>query len=126
MAAKTRPRVQLRGESWRELLQQRPRHRPGLTEDPQPEGALNVTLPLPRPRWYFPPISWLIPLRERRIVGLTGIGLSVWEWCDGSRTLEEIIDLFALRHRLTFHEARASVFSYCKLLTEKGILLMTV
>ena len=126
MAAKPRARVQLRGETWRNLLLLRARHRPGITEEPQTGGALRIILPLPRPRWYFPPISWLIPLRARKIIELSGIGLTVWEWCDGNRTQEEIIELLAERYRLTFHEAQANVFSYFKLLTEKGILLMNV
>jgi hypothetical protein len=42
--------------------------------------------------------------------------------CDGKATVESIIDEFAARHRLSFHESRVAVTGYLKTLIRRGVL----
>ena len=55
---------------------------------------------------------------------LDRLGSQVWQLCDGVRTVEDVVDEFARLHRLTFHEARASVTAYLKMLVQRGVLAM--
>jgi hypothetical protein len=41
--------------------------------------------------------------------------------CDGEHTVEQIVESFRTKYGLTFHESRAAVMGYLKLLTERGV-----
>jgi hypothetical protein len=88
------------------------------------ELVLRVAL---EPRWYLrPPVTWLLPARRDRAVALDRLGAEVWRACDGRRTVEQIVDAFAARHHLRFHEARLSVMSFLQDLTRRGLVVMVV
>ena len=65
------------------------------------------------------------PPATRRLE-LDRLGSRVWEFCDDRRTVEEIVDAFADRYGLTFHEARAAVTGYLKMLIQRGALAIAV
>jgi hypothetical protein len=71
-----------------------------------------------------PPLTWLLPLSRERVVALDAVGREVWQACDGQRTVEEIVEEFAARHRLSFHAARLSVLQFLQQLTRRGIVVM--
>lgn len=77
-----------------------------------------------RPGYMIPPISWIVPFKPERRFALDRIGTYIWTQCDGSRTMEDIIEAFATHHRLTFHEARAAVTQYVQELVKRGVLAM--
>jgi hypothetical protein len=86
------------------------------------ESVLFVPL---RKRWFMgPPLSWLLPFSSERGVGLDRLGREVWEACDGKRTAERLIEEFAARHHVTFHEARVSVLAFLRELTRHGAIVM--
>lgn len=88
------------------------------------EDEMVLRVPLKR-RWYMhPPFSWLLPFSTERAVGLDRLGTEVWGSCDGKTTTERIIEQFALRHHLTFHEARICVVSFLRSLTRRGLIVM--
>ena len=90
----------------------------------RPDGGWLLRVPLRR-RWYTkPPLTWLMPLSRERAIGLDRLGSEVWEVCDGRRTVQEIVDLFAAAHDLTFHEARLSVTAFLRLLTRRGLVVV--
>ncbi|MCC7147092.1 MAG: PqqD family protein [Phycisphaeraceae bacterium] len=85
---------------------------------------LVVYLPLRR-RWFnAPPFSWLLPFRTEKAVGLDHLGTEVYEACDGRTAVQAIIEDFALRHKLTFHEARVSVCAFLQQLTSRRLIVM--
>jgi hypothetical protein len=86
-----------------------------------PEGLL-VEVPLRRPSYLVPPISWIIPFSSHRRIQLDKLGTAVLELCDGRRTVERIIEKFARDHKLTYREAQLSVSQFLQMLTERGIL----
>jgi hypothetical protein len=59
-------------------------------------------------------------------VALDRVGTEVWRACDGGRTVERIIDEFAERHRIRFHEARTSIVSFMRSLVDKNLLVLAV
>jgi len=95
-----------------------------VTADRQTEEAVVLSVPL-RHRWYMnPPLSWMLPFSTHRRIGLDKLGTEVWKTCDGEKTTEQIIDTFSERHHLSFHEARLSIMSFLKDLTERGVIVM--
>jgi len=88
------------------------------------ERNLLVYVPL-RQRWFMrPPFSWLLRFSKERAVALDALGREVWEACDGKMTTERIIERFAARHRLSFHEARLSVMEFLRQLTRRGMIVV--
>jgi hypothetical protein len=91
----------------------------------QDNGAL-LWLPL-RPRWWMgPPISWVLPFRREKGIALDGLGRQVLESCDGNSSVERIVEDFARRHKLRFHEARQSVLLFLKMLLERKVVALVV
>lgn len=91
-----------------------------------PAGGLGLSVATRRPRWLVPPLSWVVPLKPTRTLRLDPLGAQVWMLCDGERTVEAIVDEFARRHGLSFHEARVAVTGYLSQLVQRGALAMAM
>jgi hypothetical protein len=89
------------------------------------DGALVLWVPL-RQRWWFHLLGWLLPLRKERGIELDETGREVWLACDGERRLEQIIEEFADRHQLKFHEARLCIVAFLRSLAERNLLALVV
>lgn len=87
---------------------------------------LTLTVTMKRPNYLIPPISWIVRPPKTRQIQLDPIGGQLWEWCDGQRTVEDVIELFAQKYNLTFHEGRVSVTSYLKELLKRGALAVAL
>jgi hypothetical protein len=85
------------------------------------DGSAIAEVPLKRPRWLVPPISWLLPFSSQRRVLLDTIGTSVLDLCDGRNTVETIIENFAVRNKLSFREAQLPVTQFLQQMTERGL-----
>jgi hypothetical protein len=79
-----------------------------------------------RPQYLVPPLSWIVPFHPERRLVLDRLGTEVWTLSDGRHTVEQIVDLFAEGHKLTFHEARVAVTGYLKTLIERGVLAIAM
>jgi hypothetical protein len=89
-------------------------------------GQLVLWVPIEQRWWMGPPLSWLLPFRKEKGVELDALGREVFSECDGERRLEEIIERFAERHRVRFHEARQSVVHFLSLLFERKLVTLRV
>jgi hypothetical protein len=87
---------------------------------------LVLKVPTKRPGYLVPPISWVVRPPVFRSLHLDQTGADVWEWCDGERCVEDVIELFARKHNLTFHEGRVSVTTYLKELVKRGVLAIAL
>lgn len=107
--------------SWRRMLEARPLA--NAAARPEPDAAGGVVVHVPRKKSpYRPPLSWIVRVRRERRVEMDTLGAFVWRLCDGTRTVGQIVDAFAQRHRLTFHEARVAVTGYLAALIQRGVL----
>jgi len=95
-----------------------------MTLTPHPDGAVVAAVPMKRPRYLVPPLSWVLPFSPVRKVELDRLGASVLEMCDGRRTIEKIIEIFAGAHKLTFREAQLSVTQFLRQLTQRGLVVI--
>jgi len=88
-------------------------------------NALVLWIPLQR-RWWTDAVSWALPLRNRKGFALDSLGEQIWQACDGERDVEQIIDEFAARHRVRFHDARVSVLQFLRTLIERQLVAVAV
>ena len=87
----------------------------------QSDGGTIVQVPMNRPGWLVPPLSWLLPFSNHRRVRLDAIGTQVLQMCDGASTVETIIELFAIKNKLSFREAQLPVTQFLQQMTERGV-----
>lgn len=122
MKKKQQAKIQMTPVSWRSMLQATPLRNVAVTVTESHAGTVCIDVPLKPQRWMVPPISWILQPSGKRTVQLDAIGTEIWQLCDGQHTVEEIIDDFAQRYALTFHEARTAVTEYIKSLIKRGVL----
>ena len=118
-----------RGESaglgsgdWRAMLAAYPVRNVAVEVREKSENTVTVVVKTQKPNYMMPPISWFVPYNPEREIDLDAMGTRLWRWCDGQRTVEEVIDLFKDTYDLSFHEARAAVVDYLRKLIQRGIL----
>jgi hypothetical protein len=100
-----------------------PRHNTAAEVSERKDRTVAVTVQTRRPPFLRrPPLSWMVPVHQRRTAVLDHLGAEVWRLCDGRRTVEQIVDRFAGAHGLTFHEARVAVTEYLRTLMQRGAL----
>ncbi|TVR51135.1 MAG: PqqD family protein [Puniceicoccaceae bacterium] len=92
-------------------------------ETDEPMG-LRVSVPVQPRAWARPPLTWILPLRERRRFALDPIGKAIWQACRTEQSVATVVREFGRRHRLSFHEARVALTPYLQQLVERGILVL--
>ncbi len=109
--------------SWRDMLEAIPvrNEAVGAKESSQ---RVQLKIVKKRPRFLVPPLSWIISPRLHKTLELDRIGSEIFRLCDGCRRVEQIVDAFGQAHGLSFHEARAAVTDYLRILVQKGVLVM--
>ena len=100
-----------------------PQKNDAVKVEPAGDGLL-VSVPIPRPRWLVPPISWVLPFSDHRRVELDAPGKTVLELCDGKRTVEEVVETFAQKHKLSFRESQLAVTRFFRDLVRRGIIVV--
>lgn len=104
------------------MLEAVPRRNMAAEVEQWGEESAKVSVPLKKQWWQMKPVSWVIQPKQQKTFGLDHLGSEVLDLCDGSRTVERIVDEFAARHKLTFHESRVAVTGFLKSLVQRGIL----
>jgi hypothetical protein len=105
------------------LLASVPRKNEAAQVVPGGQGLV-VTVPVNRPKWLVPPLSWVLPFSRIRRVELDAPGRRVLELCDGHRTVEEVIETFAKEHKLSFREGQVAVTQFLRELLGRGIIVL--
>lgn len=105
-----------------QFLRSRPMRNESMTVDRRADGTMLASIPLRRPAWLVPPLSWLIPFSSHRRVELDTVGATVLTMCDGKRTVERIIEDFARKEKLSFREAQLPVTQFLQQLSERGMM----
>ncbi|HNR94140.1 MAG TPA: PqqD family protein [Kiritimatiellia bacterium] len=109
--------------SWSDMLDALMiRNRAARVERDARSGEIRIAVPTRRPWYHVPPVTWIVRAPEERVTVLDEPGSLVWEMCDGRTTVENIIDAFAEKYGLTFHESRVAVTQHIKSLISRGVL----
>jgi hypothetical protein len=115
-----------RDGSWMQMLKATPVRNTAARVVENSDYCITVHVKQRRPGYMVPPLSWIVPFSRERRVTLDAIGTKIWHWCDGVRTVEEVADRFKEQYQLTFHEARAAVTGYLKMLLKRGVLAIVM
>ena len=91
-------------------------------------GLATITIPLRRTRAMsaIALLLWLPKGKRERVVELDTVGSYVHGLCDGRRTIQQIVDIFAERYKLTRKEATLSITAYLEQLARRGIVALMV
>lgn len=84
------------------------------------DGTALAIVPMRRPKYLVPPLSWILPYSKHRRVELDAVGTAVVGLCDG-RTVEGIIEIFAAERKLSFRESQLAVGQFLRDLAKRGI-----
>ena len=118
----TRKQKQLqKGVSAASFLQAVPYANEAMEVTRRSDGGSLVSVPIPRPKYLVPPLTWLLPFSRQRRVELDQVGASVLGMCDGKRTVESMIEKFAADHKLSFREAQLPVTEFLRQLAQRGL-----
>lgn len=90
------------------------------------EGLVRISVPLRRPSFLVPPISWFIKPRDRKTLQLDSLGSEIYSFVRTEGCVGGIVDRFAMKHGLTFHESRVSVTQFINLLVENGVCVVAL
>lgn len=85
------------------------------------DGGGLAKVPLRKPQYLVPPLSWILPYSSHRRCQLDRIGIKVLDMCNGRRSVQGIIEQFAAEHKLLFREAQIPVMQFLRQLTDRGI-----
>ena len=105
-----------------DLLQAVPHLNRVMELTPRPDGGTRAAVPLRRPKWLVPPITWIVPFSSHRRVELDTLGAKVLQMCDGKRNVETIIENFADDHKLSFREAQLAVVEFVRQMAQRGLI----
>ena len=72
--------------------------------------------------WWLRPVRRLMNLPQSRVYRLEGTAVAVWRMLDDTATIGAIVETFAAEHRLSYHESRAMLMSYLRVLVNRGVI----
>ena len=124
MSVKSKPKKAQAHDWTGRILGSRPHRNRSMRTERRRDGGLLATIPLRRPKYLVPPLSWLLPYSKSRRVRLDRLGSAVLDLCDGHRTVEAIIEKFAAEHKLSFRESQIPVTTFLRQLTDRGLVVI--
>lgn len=107
-----------------DLLKAVPQANRAATITDKDDGTIMASVPMRRPDYLVPPLSWLLPFTAVRKIQLDRIGTDVFNLCDGVRTVERIVETFASLHKLTFREAQLSISQFMRMMVQRGLIAL--
>ena len=121
MKKRTKAKAEAQRQAALQLLSSVP-HQNTAAEVVRTDDGVVVSVPVSRPGWLIPPISWILPWSGYRRVALDAPGSAVLRLCDGQRNVEQIIETFAQEHKLGFREGQLAVSEFLRQLLRRGII----
>jgi len=122
MTRRRRPKEARERASAAEILQAVPYRNEAMELKARRDGGVLATVPMRRPKFLVPPLSWILPYSTHRQVELDAAGAAVLQKCDGKHTVEGIIEEFAAENKLSFREAQLPVTQFLQQLTQRGLI----
>lgn len=84
-------------------------------------GGMIVEIPLNQATDVKRVIRWAAPKDTNKRIELDAIGARVLDLIDGQKTVEAIIEDFAIENRLSFREAQLPVMQFLYSLIQRGV-----
>ncbi|MCH2174377.1 MAG: PqqD family protein [Lentisphaeria bacterium] len=112
--------MEAESNSWKEMLLAIPFRNEAADVEPENNGIRVTVFAKENPVPLL--LRWLIKTSDRKYYSIDELGKYVWEQCNGNNSVETIVDDFANKYCLSFHEARVSVCEYLKVMIQKGVI----
>ncbi len=107
-----------------EALAARPVHLVKGELVPTADGGAKLKVPLKPGR--LTGAIFRMPEGTTKTFELDALGLFVWNHCDGSNSVQQIIRKMAREHRLTMREVEVATIQFLQMLIKKGLVGMSV
>lgn len=120
MRWKRPPRVQPDLDRRQAAMEARP-HAVSPVRTERRDGKLYVTVQFRRPSWQR---ILGADAQCERTFGLDAYGQDVYHWCDGKRTVQDVIRRFSGKTRVSLPEAEMNVTRFMRTLLSKGLIVM--
>ncbi|HWP30825.1 MAG TPA: PqqD family protein [Fimbriimonadales bacterium] len=89
-------------------------------------GAVRLHVPLNLRKGIYKWVARWTEIPPTRDVELEPIGAFVWKLCDGSRTLENIVERLRQEFKISKVEAEASLLSFMETLAKRGFIVLSI
>lgn len=103
-----------------QALSARPIRNPNLKWRENDDGEAVIVLPR-RTDWVGKGLAWLFFVPEARPVALDDVGTFVWQHCDGTLTVKELVGLLCDEYKLGRREGELSMTEFLKTLAKRGM-----
>lgn len=94
----------------------------GVTAKKTGLGGLDLAIPLVH-RGIASRLRPILKLSDVKRIELDALGAHLYDLCDGTRSVEQIVELYQREWKLTFFESRALILSYLRLLSRRNLIL---
>jgi hypothetical protein len=85
------------------------------------KGEIRIDLPLKK-TWWAKFLSTIFLAPKKKILALDVLGTKVWNFCDGDKNVEEIIQLLCRDLNMNRKEIETSLFAYLRQLAGRGLI----
>lgn len=103
-----------------QAMSARPIRNPNLRWRENDEGEAVIVLPRRRD-WVGKFLAWMFFVPEARPVALDEAGTFVWQNCDGTNSVNELVGLLQEEYKLGRREAEMSLTEFLKMLGKRGM-----
>jgi hypothetical protein len=87
------------------------------------DDKMQISVPFHQPGW-AQSVRILFPISKEKSVELDRLGAEIFALCDGTRTVEQIIDLHQDRWQLSFFESRAMILQFLQHLVKHSFVVL--
>lgn len=94
----------------------------GVTAKKTGLGGLDLAIPLVH-KGFTRRLRPILKLSDVKRIELDALGAHLYDLCDGTRSVEQIMELYQEQWNLTFFESRALILSYLRLLSRRNLIL---
>lgn len=105
----------------RDVLDSRPIRNTQIQWETGEQGEVRITLPLKK-TWWAKFLSTILLAPKKKILTLDKLGTKVWNLCDGTKSVEEIINILCRDLNMNRKEIETSLLYYLKQLASKGLI----
>lgn len=105
----------------RDVLDSRPIRNAQLQWEKGSKGEIRITLPLKK-TWWAKFLSSILLAPRSKILVLDELGTKVWNMCDGSKNVEEIIQVLCRDLNMNRKEVETSLLHYLKQLAGRSLI----
>lgn len=120
-ARKTMPKTNVPKLTRRDVLDSMPVRNNQIEWERGEKGEIRINLPLKK-TWWAKFLSTILLAPKKKILALDELGTKVWDMCDGTRNVENIIQALCRDLNMNRKEVETSLLHYLKQLAGRRLI----